>query len=206
MQNIDLYEGRHNSRRIPFPDRQDPEFYTRLASEATHDNDRMQKKASRLLFLITALCIISFTAGLVIGLRFAGGEKRELVDNNTRKAMSDIRNRVSGMVAKPDQAMPLKEDEKQKDEKKEEKKVSYPKEQYPFVISLGEKMDDATSRKLGRYLSSRGHTVILSKQREGYQIFVGPYKNEKSAKLSLKKIDSYSEIAHNLEPQIIKRI
>ncbi len=202
MQNIDLYEGRHHSGRIPFPDRQDPEFYTRLASDISHDNDRLQKKASRLLFFITALCIISFTAGLIIGIKFAGGEKRELVDNNTRKAVSDIRNRVSGMVANHNQAIPIKE----KDEKKDEKKVSYPKEQYPFVISLGEKMDDMTSRKLARYLSSRGHTVILSKQSGGYQIFVGPYKNEKSAKLSLKKIDGYSEIAHNLEPQIIKRI
>ena len=91
MQNIDFYE-RKNIRVAPpqFLDTHDPEFLPRMAQNTPREMERVRKKASRIFFLITSLCIISFTAGIVIGIKFTGGSQRELMDKKTFNAVADI--------------------------------------------------------------------------------------------------------------------
>ena len=85
MQNIDFYE-RKNIRVMPpqFTDTYDPEYLPRVAQSTPREMERVRRRASRTFFLISALCIISFTAGIVIGIKFTGGTQREIVDPRER--------------------------------------------------------------------------------------------------------------------------
>jgi hypothetical protein len=168
------------------------EFISREKVEPKINNDTVQNRATRLLFIITALCIISFTAGLVLGIQFNNGD-RELVDKQTISALAGFKNKMGGLTESGNNA-------------KQETPSSYPREQFPFVILIGEKIPTDSSESLISYFSSRGHRVIKLKQQNGMSLFIGPYENEDTAKLSLKKIQSYGDIASGITPQIIKRI
>lgn len=98
MQNMDFY-SRNSARSHPYHlDTTDPEYFARMSDMKHRENERIRKKATGLMSFVIALCIISFTAGLVIGIKFAGGPQKEIVDESTRKAMSSTIRKVSGLL------------------------------------------------------------------------------------------------------------
>jgi hypothetical protein len=193
MQNIDFYE-RKNIRVVPpqFNDTFDPEYFPRVAQNTPREVERVRKRASRTFFFITALCIISFTAGIVIGIKFTGGAQREIVDKKTYNAVADIGKNFSLLAG-----------EKQPEQSPREN--LFPKKSYPFVIRVNDDHDQDTSRKIANFLSHRGHTVILSKNKSLYRIYVGPYRTETDAEEALKKISGYKKYSLAENTRIIKR-
>ncbi|HOP62212.1 MAG TPA: SPOR domain-containing protein [Spirochaetota bacterium] len=193
MQNMDFYEGRH-LRDIPSQyDRVDPEFFTRGAMPNGREHDHHGKKATGMFTIITALIIVSFTAGLAIGIKFAGGSDRKIVDDRTMNAVSNISARMSEAI---------------KEASSSGKTASevYPKSEYPFVIQLSQKYGEDEIKNVARFLSGKGHTVIVSQNKGSYRIFTGPYKTELDAKKSLSEISLYRQYAISTNAQIIKRI
>jgi hypothetical protein len=210
MQNIDFYEGKNLRNNSAQFERIDPEFYPRMTEYNSRVNDfapredeKHRKKANRMMFFIIALCIISFTAGLVIGIKFAGGSERKIVDDKTIQAVSGLSNKVSGMINK-ETAIQKTGDEAQNIRQKEN---VFPKEDYPFIIKVGTEYDKAESQKIAGFLSSKGHTVILSKTaKDTFKIYIGPFKNQLDAKSSLDKFSGYSEYSIASNSRIVKRI
>ena len=193
MQNMDFYEGR-NMRDIPSQyDRVDPEFFTRGAMLNGRDQDFHSRKAKGLFTIITGLIIISFTAGLVIGIKFAGGADRKIVDDRTMNAVNSISAKMSEAI---------------KDAASSGKPANevYPKAEYPFVIQLAKEYGEADINNVAKFLSGKGHTVIVSQNNGSYRIFTGPYKTELEAKKSLSEISLYKQYAISTNAQIIKRI
>jgi len=193
MQNIDFYE-RKNIRVTPpqFLDTHDPEFLPRMTQNTPREMERVRKKASRIFFLITSLCIISFTAGIVIGIKFTGGSQRELMDKKTFNAVADIGKSFSLLSRdKPAETIPQEK--------------LFPKSTYPYVIRITSEHDYETTQKIAGFLSRRGHTVILSKNNNRYRIFIGPYRNNDDAAEALKKITAYQKYSLAENTRIIKR-
>ncbi len=192
MQNIDFYNGK-NIRENPHQiNRNDPEYFSRMSKFHYKEEARKKKHASRVIFVIAALCIISFTTGIVIGIKFAGGSNRKIVDEKTFKAVSGIRSKVTNIFNRNKNVEKFKS-------------ASFPKEEYPFVIKIGNGFSSNKSQKIADFLSNKGHTVILSRDRDQFQIFTGPYKNQKEAEIILKKFSVYSKnlLASNIK--ILKR-
>ena len=193
MQNMDFYEGRH-LRDIPSQfDRVDPEYFTRGSMLNGRDQDFHRKKATGMFTIITALVIISFTTGLVIGIKFAGGSERKIVDDRTMNAVSNISARMSEAI---------------KDTASQGKPASevYPKAEYPFVIQLSKEYAEGEIKTVAQFLSAKGHTVIVSQNNGAFRIFTGPYKTEVDAKKSLSEISLYKQYAISTNAQIVKRI
>jgi hypothetical protein len=193
MQNIDFYE-RKNIRIAPpqFNDTYDPEYLPRMAQHTPREIERVRRKASRTFFLISSLCIISFTAGILIGIKFTGGAQREIMDKKTFNAVADMGNKFSFFSKeKPAESAPQEK--------------PFPKESYPYVIKLSDEHDYAMSQKIAGFLSRRGHTVILSKNNALYRIYIGPYKTGPDAQQALKKISSYNKYSLAENTRIIKR-
>jgi hypothetical protein len=193
MQNIDFYQ-RKNIRFTPpqFNDNYDPEYLTRMAQHTPREMERVKRKASRIFFLIISLCIISFTAGIMIGIKFTGGAQREIMDKKTFNAVADMGNKF-----------PLFSKEKPAEPAPKEK--LFPKERYPYVIRVSNEYHYSMSQKIAGFLSRRGHTVILSKNNTLYRIYVGPYKTGADAQDALKKISSYNKYSLAENTRIIKR-
>ncbi|MBN1531912.1 MAG: SPOR domain-containing protein [Spirochaetes bacterium] len=190
MQDIDFYSGRSNHNYPPRFEGPDPEFYTRSSKSLVPDHERNQKRASRLLFLISALCIISFTTGLVIGIKVSGNSQRELIDRTTYSKMTDISKRVSTMI---------------NNEAGAQKESIYPRQTYPYVIRIGEEYQKDKTQEIAHYLSRRGHTIILSKNNSNFRVYVGPYKSNSEAENALQTIHSYkSDIIANAK--VIQRL
>lgn len=193
MQNMDFYDGRHLRDLPPQFDKFDPEYFSRTSGSVEREHERSHRKATRIITFIGALIIISFTTGLVIGIKFAGGADRKIVDDRTLNAMSNISDRMTGMVkdvtsnAKPANQM-------------------YPKIEYPFVIQLGKEYSENDLKPVAQFLSSKGHTVIVSKNNQNFKIFTGPYKTELDARKSLSEISLYKQFPFSTNAQIIKRI
>lgn len=193
MQNMDFYEGRH-LRDIPSQyDRVDPEFFTRGSMLNGRDQDFHRKKATGMFTIIIALIIISFTTGLVIGIKFAGGSDRKIVDDRTMNAVNSLSSKMSEAI---------------KDTASSGKPVSevYPKSEYPFVIQLSKEYGEGEIKNVAQFLSGKGHTVIVSQNNGSFRIFTGPYKSEGDAKKSLSEISLYKQYAISTNAQIIKRI
>ncbi len=193
MQNMDFYDGGHIRNMPPQFEKAEPEFFSRSTRTMEKEVEQSRKKATRLLTIITALIIVSFTAGLVIGIKFAGGSDRKIVDDETFNAMNNFGAKVTKLV---------------KDVNFSTKPANqiYPKGEYPFVIQLGSEYQDKEFKSVARFLSTRGHTVIVSKDKKNYRIFTGPYKTEAEAKKSLTEISLYKQYAISTNAQIIKRI
>jgi hypothetical protein len=183
MQNMDFHTKR-SAKNFPMQlDIQDPEYFTRLSNTHHRDEERNRKRASRMMSFIIALCIISFTAGLVIGIKFASGSRTEIVDEHTRRMMSDIGNRMSSFMSEEASAETSQEHSRGKN--------VFPREEYPFAIRLGSDLDKNKAQEIAAFLSGKGHTVILSKNNQNYRLFIGPFKEKKEAEISLKKITAY---------------
>jgi SPOR domain len=192
MQNVDFYERRNNRVREPYFNDLDPEFFPRLAHNKPREIDRIRKKASRTFFLISSLCIISFTAGIIIGIKFAAGTPRDIVDKKTFTAVTDIGKKISNIIAENPSETASREN-------------PFPKKNYPYVIKLRSDYDQATSRKIADFLSHKGHTVIITRYDNSYRIFIGPYKNSDDAESAVKKISGYQKYSLAEILQIIKR-
>jgi len=193
MQNMDFYDGRHLRDLPPQFDRFDPEYFSRLAGSLERENEKSRRKATRMITFITVLIIISFTTGLVIGIKFAGGSDRKIMDDQTLNMMNNIGEKMSEVV---------------KDVTGNSKPANqlYPKNDYPFVIQLSKEYSEADLKPVAQFLSSKGHTVIVSKNNKTYKIFTGPYKTETDARKSLSEISLYKQYAISTNAQIIKRI
>ncbi|MCU0820908.1 MAG: SPOR domain-containing protein [Spirochaetes bacterium] len=196
MQNIDFYSGKTLRETPSGFSREDPEFFSNMANIHTRDEEKNMKKATRMLFLIVALCIVSFTAGLVIGIKFTAGSNKEIVDSHTKKAVDDIGKKVSDMLkdsATTDlNAAPMGRD-------------IFSKEEFPYAIKINGEYSQPMSQDIAGFLSGRGQTVILAKNNEKYRIFVGPFKDADEAADNLKKIKTYSGEEFITRAVIIKR-
>ncbi|MFC1671027.1 SPOR domain-containing protein [Spirochaetota bacterium] len=191
MQNIDFYNGNYIKNNPSDFDRMDPEYYSRVPKNSIKHEVKSNKKASRLIFLIVALCIICFTTGLALGIKFAGGSKREIIDSQTFNAVTGIKKKVSNLIHEK--------------EIKNFKKKHFPKNTYPYVIKVGGQHSPSKSKIIAKNLSKMGHTVILSKRNSLFRIYLGPFKRLHEARGTLKKIvDSNDKlIASNVK--IFKR-
>jgi hypothetical protein len=192
MQNIDFYERKNIRLVSPKSNALDPEYYSRMAHSTHREVERVRKKATRAFFLISSLCIISFTIGIIIGIKFSGGTQHQIVDTKTFNAMTEIGNKFSNLV-------------NEKKVQSSEKENPFPKESYPFVIKIRSEYDNAASQKIAAYLSRRGHTVILTKNNDKFRIYVGPFKTAEDAEAALKKISTYRKYSLAENTRIIKR-
>jgi hypothetical protein len=179
MQNIDFYSGKIVKDFPPQFNREDPEYFAKLAKINIKEEHKTMTKASRMLSLIIALCIISFTAGLVIGIKFASGSNKQIVDQQTKEAVTDIGQRVTNLI---------KESPGSKSSPVESEKKLFAKEDFPYIIKVGKQFSKSESQQIAGIISGRGHTVILSKDNSSYKIFVGPYRTQEEALENLKKI------------------
>jgi hypothetical protein len=182
MQNFDFYSGKIVRDFPPQFNREDPEYFAKLANIGSKEDHKTMTKASRMLSLIIALCIISFTAGLVIGIKFASGSNKQIVDQQTKEAVTDIGQRVTSLI---------KETPGSKSNASESDKKLFAKEDFPYIIRVGKQFSKSESQQLAGIISGYGHTVILSKDNGSYKIFVGPYRNQEEALESLNKIKTY---------------
>jgi len=193
MQNIDFYNG-HCLKNVPYQfDSPDPEFLPRMSKIHTREEEKLKKKASRMIFFITALCIISFTSGMVIGIKFAGGQNKEILDRETYNAVTGLGKKVTNLVQDNGRA-PVKS-----------AKNIFPAKEYPFVIRLDMNLDQSRAQEIAAFLSAKGHTVIVSKNNESYRIYLGPYKSLDDAKNSLNKIAEYPKYSFSGSARIIQR-
>ncbi len=194
MQNMDFYAGKE-TRVMNHPMAlQDADNVARLDAMYRKEADRNKKKASRMMSLIVGLCIISFTAGLVVGIKFAAGSQAQIIDDDTRRAVSQIGNRVTGLIPQTEQAA-----------KAVAPKTVFPKNEYPFVIRLNRNYSQKASQEIAQFLSQRGHTVILSKIHNRYKVHVGPFRAQNEAESSIKQISEYDKSDWFDKIQIVKR-
>jgi hypothetical protein len=182
MQNLDFYSGKIVRDFPPQFNREDPEYFAKLARINSKEEHKTMTKASRMLSLIIALCIISFTAGLIIGIKFASGSNKQIVDQQTKEAVTDIGQRVTSLI---------KESPGGKLNPVEGEKKLFAREDFPYIIRVGKQFSKSESQQIAGIISSQGHTVILSKDNGSYKIFVGPYRNQEEAQESLRKIKTY---------------
>lgn len=171
----------------------DTEFFSRTSKVHDMEMERTRKKAVRLLSFVTALIIISFTTGLVMGIKFAGDAERKIVDESTYNAVTNISTRLSDMVKEAGSASAKPAD------------MVYPKSDFPYVILVGKDYNEIEFKPVAQYLSSKGHTVIVSKNEGNYRLFTGPYKTEGDARKALSEISLYKEDPFPANAQIIKR-
>jgi hypothetical protein len=196
MQNIDLYDGRHRPdyhQQFDRYDRFDMEYFSKNGAVSERDSEKSHKRASGIITLIGALIIISFTTGLVVGIKFASGGERKIVDDQTLNAMNSIGERVFDTVrditgnSKPASKLPSKTE-------------------YPFLIQLGKEYSETDLKPVVQFLNSKGHTVIVLKSNQNFKLFTGPYKTEADAKKYLAEISLYKQNTASTNAQIIKRI
>lgn len=183
MQNLDFYSGKIVRNFPPQFSREDPEYFAKLAKINSKEEHKTMRKASRILSLIIALCIISFTAGLVVGIKFASGSNKQIVDEQTREAVTDIGQRVTNFI---------KDGHGTKSNIPENEKKLFAKEDFPYIIKVGGQFNKTESQQMAGIISGKGHTVILSKDGINFNVFVGPYRNQEEALSSLNKIKTYS--------------
>jgi len=194
MQNMDFYDGKHMRDISPQFDRMDPEYFSRTSPGPEREPQCNEKRAVRILTVIAALVIMAFTTGLVVGIKFAGGADKKLVDDQTFNAVNNFGQKVSNLVK--DINITNKPADK-----------LYPKKDYPYVIKLDNKFRQSDFKSVASYLSSKGHTVIVSKSdKNNYRLYTGPYKTEDEAKQNLSKLSAYKEYALHDQARIIKRI
>ena len=195
MQNIDLYEGRHLRNYSPQFDKYDTfdmEYFPKKTGVSERESEKSQNRATRIITLIGALIIISFTTGLVVGIKFASGGERNIVDEHTLNAVNSIGGKVFDTI---------------KDFKGNIKPADkvYPKNEYPYVIQLNKEYNETDLKQTAKFLNSKGHTVIVLKNNQNFKIFTGPYKNEADAKKSLSEISLYKQYEVSTNAKIVKR-
>jgi len=205
MQDFDLYTGKNRYYQRPPLETVDPDYFTRMAAASQKEEVHRTHRASRILAVVSALCIISFTVGLVTGIKFAGGEEKEIVDPATKQAMSQLGEKVSDIVARQENAPA--EENAARPKTATDPQAMYPREEYPFVVRIGEELENQPARELAGFLSGKGHTVVMSRSGANFRLYVGPFKQETEAESALQKIREYTFKQNRLgdNVQIIKR-
>ena len=221
MQNMDFYSGK-NLNYIPnHTASNESEFYNRTDKIQQKMLRRSQSKANRLLAFIIGLCIVSFTVGLVSGIKFAGGEESTIVDDDTRNAVSEIGSRLSGMMKNQSSETTennISNSSVQADinsntsnseqnmsaathnpvaantvQPKSDVNNTFPKENFPFVLQIDGKFTKRQSADISAYLAKKGNRVLISEHNDLFNIYVGPYETQEIAKNNLKKLTGYSD-------------
>ncbi|MDY6969770.1 MAG: SPOR domain-containing protein [Spirochaetota bacterium] len=195
MQNIDFYKGKNNRVAAPKFDPVEPEYFTIPPVNMHKEEEKKRKKVNRMIFLIISLCIVSFTVGMVMGIKFAAASKKEIVDKDTKKAVKDIGEKVSHLI----------KDVSNSDNSKLASKKIFTKSEFPFAIKVGKDYNRSKSHQIASFLSNKGYTVILSKNDKYYRIYTGPYRNLNEAELNLKKIEKYYSHGLPVHSIIVKR-
>ena len=184
MQNFDF----HSNNKNPYADynAQDYREYTIPQNYSTHSRTFSQKKAHRMLTIIIALIIMSFTAGIVVGIKFAGGHSKPIIDPHTKVALNNAAQKAKTLVEPKQQSQ-------------------FPKSEYPYAIKIGNAFtkDDATT--LAGKLSKTGQRIIIAKSKEQYSVYAGPYASLQDAKKSLKIIMEQSKNGNFSNAIILKR-
>jgi len=201
MQDFDLYTGKQQNQAFPPRfDTVDPDYFTRMNDFMHREETRTHKKGSRILAFVAGLCIVAFTAGLVIGIKFAGGKDKELVDPHTRQAVSALSQRVAaigdsvqGESAAQTSTTTQTAAEQQSSSAASSVKDAYPKSEYPFVIRVGGEFAKEKANEVINLLSSKGNNVIVAKSDNGFKVYAGPFRTMESAEISLQKIRGYNE-------------
>ncbi len=194
MQNMDFYNGKYIRETSPIFEKSDPEYFSRTTRGLEKDSRNQEKKAVRMLTLIFSLVIVAFTTGLVLGIKFAGGSDKKIVDDRTASAVNDLGEKVSKLV------QDINITQKPADK-------LYPSKEYPYVIQLDNSFRQKDFKPVATYLSHHGHTVIISKMGENsYKLYTGPYKTKDEARKNLNKFSGYKEYALQNQAKIIKRI
>ena len=182
MQNFDFYQN-NKSHYNDFVT-QDLQHYTIAQNTIPHTHS--QRNAHRMLAAIIALIIISFTAGIVVGIKFATGNTRTIIDPQTKIALSNAAQKAKTIMA-PQQ------------------KPQFTKTEYPIAIKIGNTFNKNEATQLAAILSKTGQRIIIAKNKERYHIFAGPYKTIDDAKKSLKIIMGQQENGNFKDAIIIKR-
>jgi hypothetical protein len=200
MQDLDLYTGKPGplyGNAAPRFEAPDPEYFMRMTENLQRDERKGRKHATRIISFVVGLCIVAFTAGLVTGIKFAGGKDKQLIDPQTKQMISDI-GKTPVKVSEP--SIPAE----QPAQTVNTVATAYPKAEYPFVIRLGSEFSKEKADEAASMLSSKGHTVILSKNGQQYRLYSGPFRTMESAEISLQKIRSYNDSRFH-QTLIIKR-
>ncbi len=208
MQNFDFYNGSAHVHEQPDFVVRDPEYFSRMARNQQKEGIQKRNKATRFLSLVLGLCIVSFTSGLIVGIKFSGGNDKEIVDPVTRKAMNDIGSRVSGSKGTQqttDTAEMKQTAQADNQETEQSASRSFPKEIYPYVIRIGNKFSAKNSQEIADYLSGKGHTVIISQHEDFYRVYTGPYKEKSSAETALNRINYYADNKYFHSALVLKR-
>jgi SPOR domain len=200
MQDLDLYTGKpgplygNSAPRFETPD---PEYFMRMSEHIQHDERKGRKHATRVISFVVGLCIVAFTAGLVTGIKFAGGKDKQLIDPHTKQMISEI---GKSPVKSSDQSQSAE----QPTQTVNTVASAYPKAEFPFVIRLGSEFSKEKADEAASLLSAKGHTVILSKNGQQYRLYSGPFRTKESSEISLQKIRSYNDSRFH-QTLIIKR-
>jgi len=192
MQNLDFYNGASQKNSPPIFSRGEMDLKQEFSQFSPKEQKKHKKKASRMLFLIIAMSIISFTIGIVLGIKFSGGKSTKIVDNQTYNAVSNLGNKVKTFV-------------KQKAKPKKFSVANYPVQEYPFVIRISHDLKQKNAEKVASFLSGRGYTVIISHSQKTYNVYTGPFKTSKIAKLEMKKISGFKNFSFNSQLKILQR-
>ncbi|MCX7678770.1 MAG: SPOR domain-containing protein [Spirochaetes bacterium] len=193
MQNIDFYSGKETRVVNNVAMLRDADNIARLDALYKKEAYKNKKRVSRLLSLIIALCIISFTTGLVMGIKFASGSNASLIDNTTAHLISGMRSKVAGAInsnVRTEKGAP---------------KAVFPKEEYPYVIRLSKNFNSQESKEISQFLSKNGHTVIVSQKEKNYRLYVGPYKEQRDAESAIKLLQNYKKKNWFEKAEVIKR-
>ncbi len=197
MQDLDLYTGKSNGAYIPRFETPDPEYFSRMADHYQNERTHTHKKATRLFAFVTGLCIISFTTGLVLGIKFTGGSDKTLVDPKTREAVSNLSQKVTTSLSTSNENKPIQQ--------AQTAGIAYPKSEYPFVIRVGGEYNNDRANEIARYLSTNGYTALISKSETGYRVYSGPFRTKESAEISLQKIRTLEQSPFQQKAVVLKR-
>lgn len=220
MQNIDFYSGHSHGHNQPDFMAHDPEYFSRMAKNQAKEGTKKRNRATRLLSIVMGLMIVSFTSGLVVGIKFTGGGETEIVDSQTKSAMSNIGTRVGDLVKdgsdpseggaadsaeSGDALKSVAADQKEQASESGTKAKSFPKAEYPYVIKIGNRFTEKNAKDIAEYLSVKGHTVILSKNEGFFRVYVDPSKTKQKAEAVWNRINYYTDNKYFHNATVLKR-
>lgn len=184
MQNFDFHSNNKNS--YTDYNAQDYREYTIPQNYATHSRSFSQKKAHRMLTIIIALIIMSFTAGLIVGIKFTGGKSKPIIDPQTKVALNNAAQKAKILIEPKQQPQ-------------------FPKSEYPYAIKIGNSFTRNDATTLAGILSKTGQRIIVAKSKDQYTVYAGPYTSLQDAKKSLKIIMEQSKNGNFSNAIILKR-
>ena len=195
MQNIDFHSRQNRNLPPHFNqnnDMPDPEYFTRMAKTQSKELERNRNKASRMLFFVTALCIISFTTGMVIGIKFVAGSSKEIVDKDTMNAVNGIGSKVKTYINKHTSGT----------NSSRSRSSVYSKEAYPYLIKV-HGFEKKLLKDVASYLSKKGkqkYTIIVTSK----NLYI-PQKSKRTAQNLFDRISEYRRYLFIGKMSIIKR-